>query len=66
LIEIADVSDYTLEDANKVKSKLHNNIVKPIQRGVAYARHLEDINDPDCDDPTQWDSITYSKWTRNG
>jgi hypothetical protein len=65
-IEIADVSDYTLEDANKVKSKLHNNIVKPVQRGVAYARHLEDINDPDCDDPTQWDAKTYSKWTRNG
>jgi hypothetical protein len=65
-IEIADVSDYTLEDSNQVKSKLHNNLVKPIQRGVAYARHREDINDPDCDDPTQWDAKTYSKWTRNG
>jgi hypothetical protein len=64
-IEIADVSNYTLEDSNQVKSKLHNNLVKPIQRGVAYARHKEDINDPDCDDPTQWDAKTYSKWTRN-
>jgi hypothetical protein len=63
-IEIADVSDYTLEDSNQVKSKLHNNLVKPIQRGVAYARHKEDINDPDCDDPTQWDAKMYSKWTR--
>jgi hypothetical protein len=35
LIEIADVSDCTLEDTNKVKSKLHNNLVEPIQRGVA-------------------------------
>jgi hypothetical protein len=66
-IEIADVSDYTLEDANtKVKTKIHNNLAKTIQRGVAYARHLEDINDPDCDDPTQWDAKTYFKWTQNG
>jgi hypothetical protein len=26
----------------------------------------QSINDPDCDDPTQWDAKTYSKWTRNG
>jgi hypothetical protein len=52
-IEIADVSDYTIQDTTtKVKSKLHSNLVKAIQRGVSYARHLEDINDPDCDDPT--------------
>jgi hypothetical protein len=65
-IEIADVNDYTIQDANKVKSKLHNNLVKTIRRGVAYARHKEDINDPDCDDPTKWNAKSYSKWTRNG
>jgi hypothetical protein len=66
-IEVADVGDYTIEDTTtKVKSKLHSNLVKAIQRGVSYARHLEDISDPNCDDPTQWDSKTYSKWTRNG
>jgi hypothetical protein len=66
-IEVADVGDYTILDANtKDKSKLHINLVKAIQRGVSYARHLEDINDPDCDDPTRSDSKTYSKWTQNG
>jgi hypothetical protein len=66
-IEVADVGDYTILDTStNVKSKLHSNLVKAIQCGVSYARHLEDINDPDCDDPTQWDSKTYSKWTRNG
>jgi hypothetical protein len=62
-IEIADVNNYTIQDANKVKSKLHNNLVKAIQCGVACARHKEDINDPDCDDPTKWNAKTYSKWT---
>jgi hypothetical protein len=67
LIEVADVGDYTILDTTtKDKSKLHSNLVKVIQCGVSYARHLEDINDPDCDDPTQWDYKTYSKWTRNG
>jgi hypothetical protein len=66
-IEVADVGDYTIQEANtKDKSKLHSNLDKAIQRGVSYARHLEDINDADCDDPTQWDAKTYSKWTRNG
>jgi hypothetical protein len=65
-IEVADVGDYTIQEANtKDKSKLHSNLVKAIQRGVSYARHLEDTSDPDCDDPTRWDSKTYSKWTRN-
>jgi hypothetical protein len=64
-IEIADVNDYTIEDTNKVTSKLHNNLVKAIQRGVSYARHKDDINDPDCDYPTKWNAKTYSKWTRN-
>jgi hypothetical protein len=32
-IEIADVNDYTLEDANtKVKTKLHNNLAKAIHQ----------------------------------
>jgi hypothetical protein len=52
-IEVADVGDYTIEDTTtNVKSKLHSNLVKAIQRGVSYARHLEDNNDPNCDDPT--------------
>jgi hypothetical protein len=53
-IEIADVSEYTLLDTTtRVKSsKLHSSLVKAIQRGVSYARHLEDISGPDCDDPT--------------
>jgi hypothetical protein len=66
-IEVADVGDYTIQDPNtKDKSKLHSSLVKAIQRGVSYARHLEDINDPNCDDPTQWDAKKYSKWTQNG
>jgi hypothetical protein len=66
-IEVADVGDYTILDGStKDKSKLHSNLVKAIQRGVSYARHLEDINDVDCDDPNRWDSKTYSKWTQNG
>jgi hypothetical protein len=51
-IEIADVNEYTIKDPNKVTSKLHSNLVKAIQRGISYARHLEDSNDTDCDDPT--------------
>jgi hypothetical protein len=52
-IEVADVGDYTILDTTtKDKSKLHFNLVKAIQRGVSYARHLEDSNDTDCDDPT--------------
>jgi hypothetical protein len=44
----------SIEDVStKDKSKLHSNLVKAIQRGVSYARHLEDINDVDCDDPTR-------------
>jgi hypothetical protein len=66
-IEVADVGDYTILDTTtKDKSKLHINLVKAIQRGVSYAIHLEDSNYTDCDDPTRWDSKTYSKWTRNG
>jgi hypothetical protein len=66
-IEVADVGDWHyLDVSTKDKTKLHSNLVKAIQRGVSYARHLEDINDADCDDPTQWDAKTYSKWTRNG
>jgi hypothetical protein len=42
-IEVADVGDYTIEDTTtKDKSKLHSNLVKAIQCGVSYARHLED------------------------
>jgi hypothetical protein len=61
-IEVADVGNYTICDTTtKVESKLHSNLVKAIQRGVSYARHLEDSNDPVCDDPTRWDSKTYFK-----
>jgi hypothetical protein len=67
LIEIVDVNDYTILDAStKLKPKLHGTLVKAIQRGVTYARHKEDLNDPESDDPTKWNDKTYSKWTQNG
>jgi hypothetical protein len=66
-VQIGDVSNFTLKmSAGDTLIKLHQNLVKSIQQGIAYARHKEDLKNSDCDDPTAWVAADFSKWTRNG
>jgi hypothetical protein len=52
---------YSTTPKGSPDTKLHNHLVKQVQRCIHYACYKESLQDAESDDPTSLSKATYSK-----